>query len=70
MFGKAPQIKPPRITPPVTPPLDPSSPLPASAMSVAPGERLPEVAKGQTQLIGSLRRRPEQKRDRRTLIGG
>lgn len=70
MFGKAPKIRPPRVVQPVAAPLEPSNPIPASQMGVAPGERLPDVARGQTQLIGSLRRRPEQKRDRRTLIGG
>jgi hypothetical protein len=70
MFGGKPKIPTPKVVQPVAPPLEPSSPIPASSMTVAPGERLPEVAKGQTQLLGSLRRRPEQKRDRRALLGG
>lgn len=70
MFGGAPKIRVPKPVQPVAPPLEPSNPIPASAMNVAPGERLPEVSRGQTQLIGSLRRRPEQKRGRHTLIGG
>jgi hypothetical protein len=65
--------KTPTLPRPVLPPpplLAPTPPTQASQVSTLIGGTRPGVPKEQVQLLSSMRRRPDQTRDRRTLLGG